>query len=182
MKDFTISLSSQKELLNLARKSIDFHLKQQKPDFQIKDNELLQNAAVFVTLNKNGQLRGCIGTLEPTLSLYEAVMKMSLEAAFDDSRFFPVEIDELDDIQIEISVLSPMTKITSADEIIQNKHGVLIQQGYRRGLFLPQVWEHFKNKEDFLNELCTQKAGLPKSAWKDGSADIFVFTVFSFEE
>lgn len=182
--DFSISEPSQKELLLLARKAIKEYLTSKEViDFSIdKNSELLQLAAVFVTLTQNEDLRGCIGTIEPQYPLCEAVIRMALSAAFDDSRFSPLTLKELPVTKIEISVLSPMQKISSTNEIIQDKHGVLIQKGNRSGLFLPQVWEHFDNKEDFMNELCLQKAGLPETSWKDGAAEIFIFTVFSFEE
>ncbi len=187
MVEFSISKPSQKELLSLARKAIELYLiKREVIDFSIdKNEELLQLAAVFVTLTQNGQLRGCIGTIEPQYPLFEAVIRMALSAALNDSRFFPLELDELPETKIEISALSPMVKVKSTDEIIPDKHGVLVQKGPRSGLFLPQVWEHFSGnnrKEEFLNELCEQKAGLSQSVWKEGSAELFVFTVFSFED
>ncbi|MDR2425768.1 MAG: AmmeMemoRadiSam system protein A [Endomicrobium sp.] len=184
VSDFSISENSQKELLLLARKAIEGYLKNSEViDFPIDDNnELLQIATVFVTLTQNGNLRGCIGTIAPQYSLYKAVIRMSLSAALNDSRFFPLTLEELPKTKIEISVLSPMHKIKSAKEITKNKHGVLIQKGNRSGLFLPQVWEHFNDKEDFMNNLCLQKAGIAQNSWKDSSAEIFVFTVFSFEE
>lgn len=183
-KDFYIADASQKELLMLARRAIEEYLRNREViDFSIDGNdELLRIAAVFVTLTQNNTLRGCIGTIEPQYPLCEAVIRMALAAAFNDSRFFPLTIEELPKTKIEISVLSPMAKIGSADEIIEKKHGVLVQKGNRSGLFLPQVWEHFESKEDFMNELCSQKAGIAKDSWQNGSADIFVFTVFSFEE
>ncbi len=182
-KEFSISPQSQKELLGLSRKAIQEYLSNAKIlNFQTKSLELLTPAAVFVTLTQDKNLRGCIGTTEALYPLYEAVMRMSLAAALNDSRFFPLAKEELDKTNIEISVLSPMQKVKTAGEIIQHKHGVLIKKGARSGLFLPQVWEHFSNKEDFLNELCSQKAGLPKNAWKDPLTDIFIFTVFSFAD
>jgi AmmeMemoRadiSam system protein A len=184
MQNFSVSESSQKELLSLARKAIEEYLKNREIiDFLIDGNgELLQLAAVFVTLTQRGNLRGCIGTTEAEYPLCEAVIRMALAAALNDSRFFPLTPQELPETKIEISVLSPMTKVKHPDEIMRNKHGVFVQKNGRGGLFLPQVWEHFDNKEEFMNELCSQKAGLPKNCWKDGSAEIFTFTVFSFEE
>ncbi|MCL2143936.1 MAG: AmmeMemoRadiSam system protein A [Endomicrobia bacterium] len=184
MIDFSISKPSQKELLSLAGKAIEEYLKSREViDFSVEGNdELLQLAAVFVTLTRHGSLRGCVGTIEPEYPLCEAVIRMALAAAFNDSRFYPLILEELPETKIEISVLSPMNKIRAHDEIIQGKHGVLIQKNGRSGLFLPQVWEHFGSKEDFMDELCLQKAGLPRNCWKDGSAELFIFTVFSFEE
>jgi AmmeMemoRadiSam system protein A len=129
-------------------------------------------------------LRGCLGTTMPQTILKNAVVQMAIAAAFEDPRFPEVTIEEMDEIKIEISILSPMTKIDSHREIIEKKHGVVIKKGFRTGLFLPQVWEHFLTKEDFLNELCTQKAGIPADSWKnpDSETELFVFEVFSFSE
>ena len=184
MSEFSISKGAQETLLKLAGKAIEEYLKNRKVvDFSADGNdEIVQPAAVFVTLTQNKNLRGCIGTIEPEYPLYEAVIRMSISAAFHDSRFFPLTLEELPKTKVEISVLSPMEKVKNPDEIIQNKHGALVQKNGRSGLFLPQVWEHFDSKEDFMNELCTQKAGISQNCWKDGSAELFIFTVFSFEE
>lgn len=187
MADFSISQENQKELLLLARKAIALYLnKHEVMDFSIdKNDELMRPAAVFVTLTQNGALRGCIGTIEPQYPLFEAVIRMAISAALNDSRFFPLEAGELPETKIEISVLSPMVKVKNPDDIVAGKHGVLVQKGARSGLFLPQVWEHFRGtnkKTQFLNELCSQKAGLPQNAWQDPAAELFVFTVFSFED
>jgi len=115
--------------------------------------------------------------------LYKAVQQMALSAAFDDYRFDQVDSqDELNKIKIEISVLSPMTRIKSPDEIKQNVHGVIVRQGNQSGLFLPQVWEHFSTKEAFMDELCRQKAGLDSNAWKNPDTELYVFVVFAFQE
>lgn len=183
MKEFTVTEKNQKELLKIARQSIEGFLKTGKmPKFDVKDPELCAPSAVFVTLTKNKDLRGCIGTTAPQAPLYEAVSRMAVAAAFEDHRFSAVTPEELKDLHIEISVLSPMTRVKSADEIKQGTHGVVVRRGYRSGLFLPQVWEHFSKKDDFLNELCWQKAGLEPGAWKNPDTELYVFTVFAFEE
>ncbi|MCX5781967.1 MAG: AmmeMemoRadiSam system protein B [Elusimicrobia bacterium] len=183
MSDFTISEKNQKELLNLARQSIENYLKNGKrTEFKTDDKQLLSNSAVFVTLTKNHNLRGCIGTTSAHLPLYKVVSEYAIAAAEEDPRFNPVTEDELKDIKIEISVLSPMQKIQNHDEIKPNINGVLIKRGLRSGLFLPQVWEQLPSKEEFMNELCWQKAGLEPDAWKKGNVDIYTFTVFAFEE
>ncbi|MBN1385133.1 MAG: AmmeMemoRadiSam system protein B [Elusimicrobia bacterium] len=184
-KEFLLTKESQKELLKIARSSIEGYLSTGKvPKFSTSNPELLNNGAVFVTLEKNNRLRGCIGTTEPRMPLYEAVSRLAISAAVEDHRFHPVTKTELKDIHIEISVLSPMKKILSADEIIEGKHGVVVRKGFRSGLFLPQVWEHpeLSRKDDFLSELCEQKAGLARDIWKTGDVDIYIFTVFAFEE
>jgi hypothetical protein len=184
MEDFKISEKNQKELLKIARESILHYLKTgDMPEYNITDKELTTPRAVFVTLNKNRQLRGCIGTTEPQAPLYEAVSQMAVAAAVQDYRFRPVSMQELDNVHIEISILSPMKRIKDHSEIIPNKHGVVVRSGFSRGgLFLPQVWEHFDSKEGFMSELCSQKAGLPRNAWKDPKTELYTFTVFSFEE
>lgn len=189
-KPFNISESNQKLLLSVARKAIEKYLTcEEIEDFEIKaDEELSQPLAVFVTLSQFEALRGCIGTTEALYPLYEAVIRMAISAAFHDSRFYPVTLDDLKDIKIEISVLSPMKRINSIDEIIPDINGVMLEKDGKSGLFLPQVWEHFKSRDiasrrqKFLNELCSQKAGLPLTALKEPSTNIFTFTVFSFKD
>ncbi len=181
--EFTISEQNQKVLLNLARKTINEYLTTKKIlDFKTTDPELLQPAAVFVTLNKNNQLRGCIGTTVSKEPLYQAVINMSIAAATEDPRFSPLTKQELEKTRIEISILSPMKKISSVQEIKENIHGVVVRRGFNSGLFLPQVWQQLPKKELFLSELCYGKAGLGPNAWKDPKTELYVFTVFSFEE
>ncbi|MDI6640721.1 MAG: AmmeMemoRadiSam system protein B [Elusimicrobiota bacterium] len=183
MAEFLISPKNQKILLELARKTIKEYLQLKKIlPYETFDSELTTPAAVFVTLHIDHQLRGCIGTTVPQLPLYQAVQQMAVAAAFEDYRFRPVSEDELKKIKIEISVLSPMTKVKTADEIKPNLHGVVVRRGGRSGLFLPQVWEQIPKKEDFLSELCYQKAGLNPDAWQDSDTELYIFTVFAFEE
>lgn len=138
--------------------------------------------AVFVTLTEGGNLRGCVGTIEPRMTLLDAVRYGALSAAFEDGRFKPVEKEELEKLKIEISILSPLKKIAGAGEIIPHKHGVVIVRDRHSGLFLPQVWEQIPGKEDFLSELCSQKAGLERNCWKDKKTGLHIFTVDSFKE
>jgi len=180
---FSISEKNQKILLKLARDTIIHYFKTKTLlPFTTQDQELLQKSAVFVTLTMNHNLRGCIGTTVPQVSLYQIVQQMALASAFEDTRFSPLTFEELKNVKIEISVLSSLTRVKSAENIIPNIHGVVVKKGFRSGLFLPQVWEHFSKKEDFLNELCWQKAGLEPDAWKKPDTELYVFTVFSFEE
>lgn len=181
--EFKLSSETQKEMLSLARQSIESALNNITLSYKPTTEEMKKPAAVFVTLQKNGQLRGCIGTTVAQAPLYQTVEYFAKAAAFEDTRFPQVTKSELKELHIEISVLSPMVRVNSADEIKPHLHGVVVKQGFHSGLFLPQVWEHFSNKEDFLNELCHQKAGLPPTAWKDpGKVELYIFTVFAFEE
>lgn len=180
---FRLTDASQKRLLEIARQSIESYLKTGKAvRVDVPEGELTTPGAVFVTLTQKGQLRGCIGTTEPREPLHLAVAHLAVAAAVEDNRFPTLTIDELPRTHIEISVLSPMRRVKSAVEIREHEHGVLVRRGWRSGLFLPQVWEHFSTKEDFLNELCRQKAHLDAGAWKDPATELLVFTVFAFEE
>ena len=115
--------------------------------------------------------------------LYLTVRDMAVESATGDPRFRAVTQAELKDIEIEISVLSPLEKVASADSIILGKHGVIVKNGFNSGVFLPQVaTETGWSKEEFLSNLCAQKAGLPADAWKDPSTEIYIFTAEVFSE
>lgn len=178
--------SADKEyLLNLARRSIEHY-----PDNQTlleverpKSKILNAKRAVFVTLNKNSNLRGCIGQMKAQMPLYEAVLKMAISAAFNDYRFSPVTKKEMNNINIEISVLTPMQKIDNIDEIKMGRDGVWIQKGKRSGVYLPQVaTETGWDKKTFLENLCSHKAHLPKNAYKNENVDIYIFQVEKFSE
>lgn len=183
---FSISPETQNELLAAARGSIEQFLKtgtKTKSEAKELKGELAVPSAVFVTLMKNGELRGCIGTIEADKPLLEAVRDYAVSAATQDPRFSKLSLAELQNVQIEISVLSPIKSVQNHEEIIPNISGVIVENGGKRGLFLPQVWEHVNgNKEEFMNLLCSEKAGLPASAWKDSSTKLYTFTVFSFQE
>lgn len=183
MKEFSISKPARKELLSLARCAILHYLETGRRMNAASDNpELLKPAAVFVTLTKAGMLRGCIGMTEPQEAAAKAVGHMAVAAATQDPRFPPVTRDEMAQIRIEISVLSPLVRVKSADDVRPGIDGVAVRSGRCCGLFLPQVWEHFSTKEEFLGELCCQKAGLHPEAWKDPATELYTFTVVAFEE
>lgn len=182
--EFALSAAAQAELLSLARKRISAEARREKWTYRPPAalTELQEPAAVFVTLTKDGQLRGCIGTTVAREPLWTAVEDAACAAAFEDNRFTPVQEDELKRLRVEISVLSPMQPVASADLVQPFKHGVLIRAGYNSGLFLPQVWEQLPDKEQFLSVLCEHKAGLPGDAWRRQDVKIFIFTVFAFHE
>jgi len=170
-------------LLKLARETIIHLLKYgEYPDTTPVSEKVQQKFGVFVTLHKDGQLRGCIGYVEGIKPLYEAVMEMAKSAAFRDPRFPAVSMDEVPDLEIEISVLSPLKKIKSIEEIKVGEHGLIIQRGFERGLLLPQVATQYGwNREQFLEQTC-YKAGLPGDTWKDPETEIYIFTAEIFDE
>jgi len=142
---------------------------------------LKRNAGAFVTLHERGDLRGCIGYIEPIKPLHETVMENARNAATEDYRFPPVKAGELGVIDIEISVMSPLRKIKSVDDIVIGKHGLIIKKSSNQGVFLPQVpVEQGWNLEQYLEGIC-RKAGLPRGAWKEG-AELLVFTAQVFGE
>jgi AmmeMemoRadiSam system protein A len=171
-------------LLELARKTIETNLKDGKKLAVTETDPLLkEEMGAFVTLHKHGELRGCIGNIVGKGPLYLTVRDMAIEAATGDPRFPPVEPPELKDIEIEISVLSPLEKIDDPEKIKMGVHGVLVRKGFYSGVFLPQVaTETGWSREEFMSNLCAHKAGLPKDAWKDGSCDIYIFSAEVFSE
>jgi len=179
-QEFHLSEQDKKELLQLAYSTVDLYVRENKvPEFKPKSANLLRKCGAFVTLNKQGKLRGCIGFIEPVLPLHQAVMQASIYAACRDARFLPVSRDELDDLDVEISVLTPLRKIVNPNLVTPGKHGLVIAKEGKRGLLLPQVAiEHNWTRETFLERTCL-KAGLPKNAWRTG-ADIFVFEAIVF--
>ncbi len=179
-----LNKEQRKKLLDIARKSIEVFLKSGRK-MEIKENDPLLSGEMgsFVTLRSAGELRGCIGNIVGNQPLYLTVRDMAVEAATGDPRFTPVKLAEFKNIEIEISVLSPLEKVDSSEEVELGKHGVIVKRGFNSGVFLPQVAsETGWSKEEFLSHLCSQKAGLPPDAWKDKSTEIFVFTAEVFSE
>ncbi len=183
MQDFALNKNEKKELLDIARKSIESYLHNNKvPEFKAKSPALNEKRGAFVTLKKNGDLRGCIGRIVSDTPLYLVVSNVAIDSAVNDPRFEPLNYNELKDIEIEISVLAPFEKIKNLDEIEVGKDGLLIQKGFYSGIFLPQVpVEQGWDKETYLEQLC-YKAGLPKDAYKDKSAVIYKFRAIVFNE
>lgn len=175
---------TQQEALRLARITLEGYLTRGKlPEVSVTNKELLKPLGVFVTLRLEEQLRGCIGCFEPDEPLYKVIQKMAVEAATADPRFLPVTVEELKDINIEISVMTPKRKINRWQEVELGKHGVVIKKGFRSGIFLPQVaTETGWNREEFLAELCAQKAGLPADCYRDPETEIYVFEAEVFAE
>jgi AmmeMemoRadiSam system protein A len=178
--------AEQKYLLSLARDSIEYYLQNHRELLIEKPTnpEYLKNRAVFVTLNLEGNLRGCIGHMQARVQLYDAIIEMAIGAAFEDPRFPQVaSVQELENIDIEISILSPMERIYDYKKIRLGIDGVWIKKGFRSGVFLPQVaTETGWDLDTFLGNLCSHKAGLPYNAYKDSKTEIYIYQVEKFKE
>ena len=145
----------------------------------ILHSSLKEKCGAFVSLHKQGRLRGCIGHFGEDVPLHEIVAEMARAAAFEDPRFMPVMRDELDELDIEISVLTPMRRIQSLDEFQLHRHGIYIKKGYRSGTFLPQVADEVNwTKEEFVGHCSQDKAGLGWDGWKD--AELYVYEAIVF--
>ena len=181
-KRFDLNEENRRILLEIARESIKSHLTGKPlPEFEIPD-ALNEFGAAFVTLNENGRLRGCIGHTTAIDPLYKTVSICAVQAAVEDPRFSPVTADEIDKLHIEISVLTPMKKIDSFDEIKVGRDGLMIFKGNRRGLLLPQVaTEYGWNATQFLEQTCL-KAGLNINDYKSPEAIIYRFQAVIFGE
>jgi len=175
-----LSSNNRRQLLDLAVESIRTYLVSgSSPEFTTQDPALTQAVGCFVTLKKTGDLRGCIGTFERTVPLYQNIMRMAQAAAFQDFRFPSVEKSELDKISVEISVLGELKKIGSIEEIEIGKHGILVKLGNRSGTLLPQVAvEQQWNREQFVMCCAREKAGF--SPREISQAEIYVYEVEKF--
>lgn len=176
-----------KQLLNLARASIESWFDKKELDFEKEKKKFFEKRGVFVTLTENGELRGCIGFPYPMLSLSEAIFQAARAAAFDDPRFEPLLKEEIDKINIEISILTLPKEIKAKDErileeIVIGRDGLIVQANHCSGLLLPQVALEWKwNALQFL-EACCEKAGLEKNAWHNCDCKIFKFQAQIFNE
>ena len=167
-------------LLRLAHRSIELALEGRSVDLTSPTAHLAEPRGAFTTLHLEGELRGCIGFVLPIQSLYAAVAESASAAALDDPRFQPVTPAEAPHLKIEISVLSPLQPIRP-EEVVVGRHGLVVTQGNRRGLLLPQVPIEWKwDRETFLSQTCL-KAGLPADAWQHG-AQLQGFTAEVFGE
>lgn len=175
-----LSDQEKKQLKELAIQTIRgvlFGTKAEK--FELGDSLKEKNGA-FVTIKRKGHLRGCIGYISAVLPLDKTIREMAIQAAFHDPRFPPLEKDEFDDMEIEISVLTPMKRIDNIEEIEVGTHGLYIEKDAYSGLLLPQVaTEYHWDRKTFLENVCT-KAGLPANAWKEKNAAIHIFSAEVF--
>jgi len=174
--------SEQQLLLQIARDSVQSYLLRQPLRLQHVDRGVLAEChGIFVSIHEHGELRGCIGNLDPVEPLFLTASDCAIAAAVGDPRFIPLTLGELPEVDFEISVLSSMEKVQDVSEIEVGKHGLLISKGQLRGLLLPQVaTEYGWHRERFLDETC-KKAGLQLGAWKNG-ASVYRFSAFVFGE
>ena len=178
-----LSTDDRKELLLIARDSIAAAVKSKPtPPLRPSSETLNQLCGAFVTLHLQGELRGCIGYIEPRFPLRETVEEVAQKAALEDPRFPPLTSKEFEKVEIEISVLSPLKKVSDVNEIVVGTHGLVIDAGYTRGLLLPQVATEWGwGREQFLSQTC-RKAGLQADAWKQKKVTIYSFTSAVFSE
>lgn len=174
----------EEELIGISRESVQKAVAgiEMEWDATNASASLLKKAAVFVTIKKRGQLRGCVGSIVPVQSLGAAVASAARSAAMKDPRFTPVEERELAELRFEISVLSPFRRINDVRQVMVGKHGLWIERGRRQGLLLPQVATDYSwDRVTFLEQTCL-KAGLENDAWKDDDTEIYVFSATVFGE
>ena len=180
VEGFSLSAEDKRQLMEIALTSIKNSL-EGKPSAHPSalSPRLSSKCGAFVSLHEHGRLRGCIGHFGEDVPLHRIVAEMARAAAFEDPRFMPVTQDELADIDIEISVLTPMRRIRSIDEFELHRHGIYIRKGYRSGTFLPQVADEVDwTKEEFLGHCSRDKAGLGWDGWKD--AELYVYEAIVF--
>jgi uncharacterized protein len=172
------SQSEREELLQLARRTIESTLRNQQFSYKPSCTHLCEMRGAFTTLHLGGKLRGCVGYVLPVYPLFETIADNAAAAAFKDSRFNPVTLSEVPQLQIEISVLSQLSPIAPED-VILGLHGLVVSLGTRRGLLLPQVpieWNW--DRDTFLAQTC-RKAGLAADAWKQGAVlEAFTAEIF----
>ena len=180
----TLTLEEKKILLETARSAIVSHFTHEKitePDYKLY-KVFKTHAGAFVTLTEKGRLRGCIGYIISDQPLFDTICDAAVHASQHDSRFPSVELNEIKNLSIEISVLSEPFPLNSYDEIEVGKHGLILEEKGRRGLLLPQVpVEHHMNKEQYLDAIC-QKTGFPSGYWREKQLKLSGFTATVFSE
>ncbi|HEX9828624.1 MAG TPA: AmmeMemoRadiSam system protein A [Bacteroidota bacterium] len=171
------------ELLRTARESIQRLLEGGSAEApSVKSRALQEPRGAFVTLRMGGELRGCIGYIEPNLPLAQTVQEVAQKAAFEDPRFSPLSSEELSVVEIEISVLSLVERVTDIQEIEIGTHGLVIESGALRGLLLPHVATNYRwDREQFLRQTAI-KAGLPPEAWRKQDVAIYKFSTETFTD
>jgi AmmeMemoRadiSam system protein A len=175
-----LTAEDKKLLLEIAREAIITSITGAKAlDREVRSGVLLEKRGCFVCVKKSGTLRGCIGNFTSDKPLYQLVQEMAVSAATRDPRFYPMKEGDLEGFDLEISVLSPLQKVSSVDEIEVGVHGLYLEKNFFRGVLLPQVAvEYGWDRDTFLSQTCI-KAGLKKDDWKEG-ADIYIFSANVF--
>jgi len=183
MENIELTLEHKKTLIKIARESIASTVNgNMAPEYKIDDATLNTMCGAFVTLHTDGNLRGCIGNITAETPLWETIRNMATESALRDPRFPSVSPRELESVDIEISVLSPLKEIKNLEEIKVGKHGLFIKEGFYHGLLLPQVATDYGwNRIQFLEQTC-YKAGLSKNCYRQGDCEIFIFSAIVFGE
>ena len=190
VSEWRLTNEEKKTLLELARMKLEEICGNRKMDLDVLrlTSTLKEEKACFVSLYKNGNLRGCVGYLYPQGQLYKIVMDNVVNAALKDSRFSPVMKEELKDIKIEITALSsiPQRLCFSSGEDLKSKlkpriDGVILKRGFRQSTYIPQVWNSFTDKEEFLSSLC-MKGGMRPNSWKDTSTEVYTYEGIYFSE
>jgi len=183
MKTLELNNMQKNLLLSTARETIkNTILGSAIRNYNIDDPVLNTECGAFVTIHNHGNLRGCIGNITARTPLWKTVMNMSIEASTRDPRFPAISADELDDIDIEVSAISPLWEIKDIEEIKVGEHGILIKKGFNQGLLLPQVaTENDFDRKSFLEHTCL-KAGLDRNCYKDKNCEILIFSATVFGE
>ena len=194
MTDDPLELAEEErgELLELARRSVEHQVRTGRllrpdPEWVARRPRFQPARGVFVTLEKAGALRGCVGEIEPQRALHAAVIRAAAEAAMHDTRFAPVEVSELDEIALSVTVLGAPTPFAARDpeallaEIEPGRDGVVLEYEGRRSTFLPQVWDQLPDPVDFLRRL-SLKQGAPRDAWREPGAVLLRYRALCFGE
>lgn len=184
-----MKLENKQYLLELSRETLEYYFNTGKRiDLNIElDQELKEKRGTFVTLTIGDELRGCVGHVEPLQFVYQGVIDNTLSAALEDDRFLPLKKEDLNNLKIEISILTEpkVLKYLSVDDLLEKiipfRHGVIIKKDENSATYLPQVWEEIFSKEEFFSSLCL-KAGLSMDEWQKGNLEVWVYEVEAFDE
>ena len=181
--EFKLTGEDRQMLIKIARETLELYIREgERPPLPEVKGNLNQVTGAFVTLSKKGRLRGCIGNMIGQAPLIQTIQNMAIAASTEDPRFPRVEPEEIADIDIEISVLSPMKRVTDINEIEVGRHGIILGKGFSRGVLLPQVaTEYGWDRETFLMQTCL-KAGLSPDDWRDPETIIEIFSAEVFGE
>jgi len=184
MDEILIPPQSQKNILDLSRRSLESFVRGIESQNAPVDDPYLQTQlyGLFVSLHRKQELRGCVGTCKPRDRLCELLVEMTQAAASRDTRMTPITTSELDEITIDVSVLSPLVRTESPMSLMVGKHGLHVARGRQRGVLLPQVpIQYGWDIRTFLEQTCV-KAGLPQDAWADPDTEVSAFTALVIEE